>query len=280
MKDMNQPHRPDWDHFARVQASQQWRQQSAAMGRAATEAIVAEAQIVPGLTCLDVASGTGEPAISIATLMGSQGRVVATDISTQPLKIAAERAQQRGLTNIEFQPADVHALQFPDDHFDRVTSRLGIMFFADPAKAFHEIRRVLKPGGRASFLAWGPFDQPYFTTTIGTIMKELGVAELPASGAAMFKFCDPAVLANELTQAGFAQVDARIETLPWTWPGPPNDVWGYFQDVTAPFKPLMQSVPPERREHVDRAVCDAMAAHYDGEKVHFTARMVLASAIK
>lgn len=277
---MNQPHRPDWDHFARVQASRQWRQQSAAMGRAATEAIVAEAQIEPGLTCLDVASGTGEPAISIATLMGNRGRVVATDISTQPLKIAAERAQQRGLTNIEFQPADVHALQFPDRSFDRVTSRLGIMFFADPARAFREIYRVLRPGGRASFLAWGPFFQPYFTTTIGTLMKELGVAELPASGAAMFKFSDPAELARQLEQAGFVQAEARLETLPWTWPGPPNDVWGYFQDVTAPFKPLMQSVPEEQRDKVEQAVCEAMKPYYDGEEIKFTALMVLASAIK
>lgn len=280
MKDMNQVHRPDWNDFARVQASQQWRKQSAAMGRAATEAIVAEASIEPGLTCLDVASGTGEPAISIASLVAGTGRVVATDISGEPLKIAAERAQHRGLTNIEFQQADVHALPFPDESFHRVTSRLGIMFFADPARAFQEIRRVLKLGGRASFLAWGPFDQPYFTTTIATLMNKLGVAELPASGAAMFKFSDPAELARQLTQAGFTEVDARLETLPWSWPGSPNDVWEYFQDVTAPFKPLMQSVTPGQREEVDRAVCEAITRYYDGDKVNFTARMVLASAIK
>src|SRR3569832_1760131 len=103
---MTEPERPDWNSFARANASVRWKQLSAAMGSDATRALVAEARITPGLSVLDVASGTDEPAISIATAMNGTGRVTATDISEGPLKIAKQRAEQRSLSNIEFKNAD------------------------------------------------------------------------------------------------------------------------------------------------------------------------------
>src|SRR5512142_3398171 len=87
--------RSDWNSFARANASQQWRQQSAAMGRHATDSIVNEAAVRPGERVLDIACGTGEPAISLASLLRDSGSVVGADISTEPLKIAAERAATR-----------------------------------------------------------------------------------------------------------------------------------------------------------------------------------------
>ena len=74
-----------WNTFARVNASQRWRKPSAAMGRAMTEAIVREAHVEAHMRVLDVACGTGEPAISLATLLNGTGEVIATDISSEPL---------------------------------------------------------------------------------------------------------------------------------------------------------------------------------------------------
>ncbi len=62
-----------WDSYARVNAGQRYRAQSAAIGSQATRAIVDEAQIVPGLRVLDVACGSGEPSISIAAMMKGSG---------------------------------------------------------------------------------------------------------------------------------------------------------------------------------------------------------------
>jgi len=200
----------DWNSFARANASQRWRKSSAAMGRPMTEAIVAAATLAPNLRVLDVASGTGEPAISIATALNGTGRVIATDVSSEPLVIAETRARERSLTNIEFQIADVHALPFPNDSFDRVTSRLGVMFFADLAQALREIHRVLAKDGRVTLLAWGPKDQGYFSSTVGTILLCLPTLEPPNSGEAMFKFGDPETLKKALRVAGFHAVDARI----------------------------------------------------------------------
>jgi ubiquinone/menaquinone biosynthesis C-methylase UbiE len=277
---MSEPYRPDWNSFARANASQQWRHQSAAMGGDATRALVVEAQITEGLTVLDVATGTGEPAISVATAMNGTGRVVASDISEGPLKIARQRAEQRGLTNIEFAQADAQALPFADATFDRITSRLGVMFFPDTLKALREFHRVLKPGGRVSLLTWGPIDQPYFTTTAGTIMRILPGSTVPPSAASMFKFADPKLLHDLYAAAGFTNIDAKIVPIAWTWPGTPEEVWEYFQDVTVPFRPLLDSVPPERREEIGAAVVKEIARLSEDGKVEFDARFVLASATR
>ncbi len=271
---------PGWNSFARVNASQRWRQPSATMGRHMTETIVSHARVEPGMRVLDVASGTGEPAISIATLLGPTGAVVATDISPEPLKIGAQRARERGLSNIEFRPADVHQLPFSDASFDRVTCRLGVMFFADPPRAFAEICRVLKPGGRATLLAWGPMQQPYFEVTLGTILRLLPDAKLPASGVAMFKFAPPGTLSAALRKAGFPQVEEDSLDVPWNWPGTPQELWEYFQEVTVPFKSLIQAIPPERRDEVHSRVVAEIQRYYDGRKVNFTATIALASATK
>lgn len=270
----------NWNDFSRANASQRWRAQSGAMGRHVTEAIVAEAQIQPGMRVLDVACGTGEPAISIAALLRGTGEVIATDISAEPLKIGEQRARERGLDNVRFVRADVHQLPFPADSFDRITCRLGVMFFADLPGALRELHRVLKPGGRVSLLAWGPMEQPYFDTTIGTILAVLPGLEVPTSGATMFRFGKAGKLKTAFSAAGFSPVEERLETLAWDWPGTPEDFWHYFREVTVPFKALFQAVPSERRDEAHEAVLAAIRKCYDGTAIHFGATMVLASAVR
>lgn len=269
-----------WNTFARTNASLRWRKPSAAIGRDVTEAIVAEAQVQPGNDVLDIASGTGEPAISIATLLAGTGSVTATDISPEPLKVAQQRAAERQLTNIRFQPADVHALPFPGGSFDRATCRLGVMFFSDFEKALSEIHRVLRPDGRFSVLAWGPYEQPYFEIPLGTVLRTVPGAKLPDSGRKMFKFANPATLTSAFRAAGFSDSEARIAEIPWNWPSTPEELWAYFQQVTIPFRPLFESIPPELREQVDREVLAQLQKRYDGNEVKFDARVVLASATK
>jgi ubiquinone/menaquinone biosynthesis C-methylase UbiE len=266
-----------WNAYARVHASQRWRQLSAAMGRHVTYAIVEEAQVGPGMRVLDVASGTGEPAITVARLLAGTGSVVASDVSPQALAVGEQRAQQHGLTNLSFVPADAHRLPFPDASFDRVTSRLGIMFFADPALALREMRRVLRPKGRASLLAWGPMEQPYFSATIGTVLRLLPELQLAGLARAIFRYAPPGTLRQALLDAGFARADEHTATAPWNWGGTPEDFWAYFQDVSIPFHPLFAAIPAERKVEVDAAVIDAAARHRREGVIKMTASIVLAS---
>lgn len=268
----------DWNSFARANASQKWRKQSAAMGSDLTAAIVAAARVQPGMHVLDIACGTGEPSISLAALVGI-GTVTGVDISPAPLRIAEERAAQRGLTNTKFQQADAHQLPFADDTFDRITSRLGVMFFSDLPRAFSEMRRVLKPAGTATLVSWGPMEQPYFATTSGTVMRALS-ADLPEPARKMFAFGKPGVLEQAMRQAGFARVSEQLVTLPWTWPGSPVELWEYFQDVAVPFAPLLKSVPDGERAQMDKAVIKEITSYFDGEKINFTATVNLTVAVK
>ncbi len=277
---VNSADNPDWNSLSRAHASQKWRKQSASMGRDMTRAIVEAAHVSPGMNILDVACGSGEPAISLATLLEGNGDVMGVDISPEPLKIAEERAAQRGLHNVKFQSADAHNLPFPDNRFDRVTSRLGIMFFADLPRALGEIRRVLRPGGRATLLVWGPMEQPYFQTTLGTLLPLLPGASIPDSGRKMFAFGRPGVLDQLLRDAGFVKIKENFLTVPWTWPGPPEEVWQYFQEVTVPFAALLQAIPDHRREQIDAEILRAIAGHYDGKEIKFTATVNITSACK
>lgn len=268
----------EWNAFARVNAAQRWRQQSAAMGRHMTEAIVGEAQAARGMRVLDVACGTGEPAISLAVLLKDTGLVLGIDISPEPLIVAARRARDRRLVNIGFQQADVHSLPFADGSFDRMTSRLGVMFFADLPRALREMRRVLKPGGCITLLVWGSMQQPYFESTIGTILRTVPGSALPLSGKQMFRFGEPGALTAALQQAEFRSIEETFRVVPWSWPGTPEEVWDYFQEVTVPFKPLFAAIAGEKRETVKAEVLREIGRFYDGTQVNFTATICLASA--
>jgi len=270
----------DWNSFGRANASQKWRRQSAAMGSGMTQALVDAAQVGPGMRVLDIACGTGEPAISLATLLENSGEVVGVDLSPAPLQIAAERAVQRGLTNARFQQADAHDLPFPDSYFDCITSRLGVMFFTDLPRALAEMHRVLKPAGRATLLVWGPINQPYFETTVGTVLRMLPDTIMPDSGRKMFALGSKGVLTKALRESGFTHAEERIVTVPWTWSGTPEEVWEYFQEVTVPFAPLLKSIPGERRQEIDKEVMGAINKYFDATSIKFTATVNITVAIK
>ncbi len=271
-----------WNSFARLNAGQRFKAQSAEMGAAVTAAVVEAANVTgPEMRMgrvLDVACGSGEPSISIAALLKGKGQVVGVDTAEGPLDVARERARQRGLENVEFLQADVHALPFADESFDRVTSRMGVMFFGDLRKALDEMHRVLKPGGRVALLTWGAMEQPYFDSTIGTVRRMRPELEIPAAARVMFKFGVPGTLAALLGEAGFRKIDERVRGLRWDWHGTPEEMWDYFRSVTVPFRALLEKVDGDAE--VDRAVVAALRERFDGEYVRFEAEMVMVTAVR
>ena len=271
---------PPWGASYRLIAAEKWKAKSAAMGRDVTQALVEYARPQPGMNVLDLATGTGEPAISLASRVAPGGHVSALDLSPELLEIAADRARQRGLTNFATRQADAHDLPFADASFDLVTSRFGVMFFRDCVQAMREAHRVLKPAARACFLAWGPFQQPYWSTTMEVVHEHIGGALLPPGGPNPFRFAEPGSLSRVLREAGFAEVEEETRTLPWSWPGTPEEVWEQAQAVSTPFLPLLQRVPVEKWDEINRAVYAAIGKYVVGDKIEFGATVVLASAVK
>jgi SAM-dependent methyltransferase len=269
-----------WGNSYRLIASDKWKAKSAVMGKAVTEALVEYAEPKPGMRVLDLASGTGEPAISLAMRVGAQGRVTALDLSADLLEIASRRAQERGLQNLSTQQADAQALPLEDESFDLATCRFGVMFFHDAALALRELHRVLRKNSRACFLAWGPFEQPYWQSTMGVVHRHVGGPLLTAGGPDPFRFAEPGSLAAILRGAGFREVEEEAKTLPWTWPGTPEEVWEQAQGVAVPFRPMLDRVPADMWPRIHERVQAAVGQYVRGENIEFGARVVLASGIK
>lgn len=270
----------DWGTQYRLVASEKWKAKSAAMGQPVTDAVVDYAQPAPGMRVLDLASGTGEPAISLASRVGEHGHVTALDLSADLLEIAAQRARARGLKNLTTQQADAHSLPFPNDSFDLATSRFGVMFFSDPILALQELRRILRPGARACFLAWGPFDQPYWQSMMGVVHRHVGGPLLAPDGPNPFRYAEPGSLSTVLRGAGFDAAEEETKTLPWTWPGTVEEVWEQAQAVAVPFRPMLERVPAERWPEIHAEVHAAVRQYSDGEKIKFGASVVMASGKK
>ncbi len=96
-------HPTTWNSSYRLVAAEKWKAKSAMMGGAVTQALVEYSRPLPGMSVLDLASGTGEPAISLAQCVGPQGSVAAVDQSSELLEIAADRARNKKLANLTTQ---------------------------------------------------------------------------------------------------------------------------------------------------------------------------------
>lgn len=138
---------PDWHTIA--EKFDIWLPFIEPSGSAMIDAIAAKS----GDKVLDIASGTGEPALTLAR-QNSNIEITGTDAAEGMVEVANAKAQKLGLNNMHFQQMPGDQLAFPDAHFDHVLCRFGLMFFEDPLRGLKEIRRVLKPGGRFAFAVW------------------------------------------------------------------------------------------------------------------------------
>ncbi|WP_296705858.1 class I SAM-dependent methyltransferase [Algoriphagus sp.] len=112
-------------------------------------------EIMPGYFILDIAAGTGLITFRMAELLGSTGKIFATDISDEMVKIGTGLTQSKALSNVEFERMDAENLSFEESTFDLVTCALGLMYLPDPDRALQEMYRTLKPGGKAAVVVWG-----------------------------------------------------------------------------------------------------------------------------
>jgi len=125
-----------------------------------------------GEKILDVCTGPGEPAMSIASIIAPSGSVVGVDLSATMTDIAKKNAVKRGLLNVDFLTMDAEKLEFPDNTFDAAVSCFGFQIVTQPEAAAKEILRVLKHGGRGGFTVWSTGDHsPALHVLVGPMLE-------------------------------------------------------------------------------------------------------------
>lgn len=122
---------------------------------------------------LDLAAGAGDQTLDIAERVGPQGYVLATDLSPDILKFAAQQAAAAGYRNIETRVSDDERLQVKDAQFDAAVCRLGLMLFNDPLQGLREIARVLKPDGGVCTIVFGA--PQAVTAVMSTALRHAGL---------------------------------------------------------------------------------------------------------
>ena len=192
-----------------------FRSQQAAMTQAATEGIIRLGEVKPGMQVLDVTTGVGDPAITLAKLVGPEGYVQAVDMVNEMLEAAEEEAKQQGVTNISFKQAYAESLPFPDQTFDLVTCKHAVMLFADVETGLREIRRDLKTGQRAFFTAQGPPEENPWQFCIMRVFSKYLEASPPMPGIPHpHRFAHPGTLSEALREAGLSGVRKNPLPLP------------------------------------------------------------------
>jgi len=272
----------EWTGDRTVAAWRKWHAQIAAFTRGATEALLEAAQLHPGQRVLELACGVGDPALSIAEEIAPSGRVTATDLGPGMMSLAEELAHKKGLTNIEFREANAESLPFPDASYDRLTCRFGIMFFPDLPRALRECLRVLKPGGRAVFVAWGKKEQPFATTTAGIILKHLPVPPPPPDpdGPSLFMFGERGRLRRALEGAGFASVHEEDRIVAGRWQLSLEEYWEQFTEVAAPFRPLLDQLTPGKLAEAKAESLATLKKFWNGKELNMPLEIVIGSATR
>ena len=233
-EEIKEQQRNDWDSVA-----DNWDKWDDFLGQASqhiNEWICQGAKLGPGKNVLDLASGSGQPAISAAKHIKPGGQVTALDIAPDMVGVMSRKAKRAGLDNIEPVVGDMEDIHYDAGSFDAVTSRFGFMFCPDVQKALSEAKRVLKRGGRLSFVVWDTPAQNKWLSQVSGIMNQVSPAPAPDPKApGIFRLCDKAELAEFLKGAGFQKFEIEERAFPYEFDGPEH-YFSFVTEVAAPIR--------------------------------------------
>ncbi len=253
----------------RAVSRQMWEQAAAAWGKHADRigtwgmpvsvAMVEGLALQPGERVLELAAGPGDTGLMAAELIRPGGTLISSDGAEAMVAVARERAAQAGLDNVEFKQLELEWIDLETASVDAVLCRWGIMLIVDPEAAAQEMRRVLKPGGRAALAVWDDPERNPWATIPSRTMIELGHTERPDPNApGMFRLAGDGVLQELLESAGFLDVEVRRVAMER-----PYRAVDEFVDETLEISPIMGNVfrelsDSQQREARDRMI-DALA---------------------
>lgn len=244
-------------------------------------ALLAHAGFAPGETVVEIGCGGGRLTRQIAELVTPDGVVVGVDISPTLVALAAERAAADGIDNIAFVAVDAQTGMPEQAPFDRLVSRFGVMFFADPAAAMANLRGMLKPGGRLDFAVWAPIaGNPWAATMMQAAREPLGLSPPDPRAPGPFAFSDEGYLRGLLQGAGFRAVDI----VPWTGhvliggPGATAEEVAELSMQTGSIAEPLKGAGAEVRETVHRSLTDLLRPYLTSDGAILPAAVHLVQA--
>lgn len=235
-----------------------WKQMWTMLERAAqhvADRLVELAQLRPGNRVLDIASGTGEPAVTAARKVGPGGLVVATDRSPAMLDLARERAATLELRNMKFAATGAEELAIEERDFDAALCRWGLMFVGDLDAAMRRIAQLLAADGRFATAVWGPADKVPLISLGDEAVRELAKLPPPPPDApGPLKLADTKPLERAVAAAGLK--DIHVESLNVRFEFESAEAFAeQRRTVSTPFRMMLSRQPPE----VQRSILDTLA---------------------
>ena len=224
------------------------------VSRPVGEGMVAMLDPQPGQTILELAAGTGETGFAAAARIGPDGKLITSDFAFEMIEAARRRADQLGLSNVEFRVMDAEQMDLRDDSVDGVLCRWGYMLMADPAAALGETRRVLRKGGRLSLSVWGdPVRNPWAVIG-GSALIAHGHMSRPEPGdPGIFAMAERDRIESLLSGAGFGL--AQIEEIHIEWHFDDYDgYWRFLSEFVGAVARILDGLGEDERAVVRATV--------------------------
>lgn len=216
----------------------------------------------PGQRVLDVACGTGVIVRQAAPILGSAGHLIGVDLNSNMLDVAREHAPTHGAP-VEWRQGDAASLPCADSEFDIVICQQGLQFFPDKLGALREMHRVLKPGGVVAICVWRSIEHsPCHLAIAGALGRHVS-EDVAQRFQTPFSFGDPAALNALMTEAGFSEVEIRVDVLMRRLLPPEESVPGLL--ASTPVGPEIVFLAERTRDTIVSDVAAALSEYRYGE---------------
>jgi ubiquinone/menaquinone biosynthesis C-methylase UbiE len=246
-----------------------------------TQALIADAEIGTGHQVLDVATGSGEPALTLAALVGSEGNVIGVDPASEMIAGARRTAARLGLKNIKFEVASADQLPFSDGMFDAAVCRFGAMFFPSPVDGVREILRVLKPGRKLALAVWSFAESNPFHSSVSKVIDRFVDPAPPASEASdAFRFAKPGKLLDVLSHAGAVNPTARAFQFTIRAPLSGEEFWTLRCEMSEMLRGKLAKLSPQKKTEVKHLALEAFREYSTNSGVSFPAEVLIVSGAR
>jgi ubiquinone/menaquinone biosynthesis C-methylase UbiE len=216
----------------------------------ATNAMLDIANVHENHRVLDVAAGAGEQTIVTAQRVGARGSVLAIDISSNILDFAQQAVRAAGLKNVETKVMDGENLELPEESFDAVISRVGLIYFPDQHKALTGMKRVLKPGCRVAAITYStPENNKFFSVPVSIIRRRANLPPPLPGQPGPFSLGSPGVLETAYKKAGFRDIQVRRVPSPLRMPSATECV-RFERESFGALHQMLAGVPEAERPSV------------------------------